>query len=302
MRAAVGNWTWAALVVGACLLRAGGAFAAMQTLAPSDDTFINQGNPGNNNGASVTFFTGTDGHGGVMRGLVRFGMPAGLQGRVTVTGVQLTMTLDGLGPNSMTPGAPAVVSLQALTQAWAEGNGIGDTTTTFTVGQPCGGTISGVTWNQPNCALAGAWTTAGGTVVAAVSGQADTTGIPVGGTVGWGSGANPGLIQDVQGWIDNPASNDGWRLASSTEGSSGLAQRYFSKEAGATAPTLIVSYDCKPGFVASGVSCLPVAAAVPATGPRALAALALALALLAAAFMAPPAWRRRQRPRSARPA
>jgi hypothetical protein len=287
----------AVFLTAAGLLFGGRAFAATQSLAPSDDTFINQGNPANNNGATLSIFTGTDGHGGVMRGLIRFGMPAGLQGRVTVTAVQLTMTLELLGNNTV--GTPAVVTLQALTQPWAEGNGIGDAPSSFTVGQACGGTITGATWNQPNCALAGAWTTAGGAAVAAPSGQADTTGVPAGGAVVWSSAANATLAQDVQGWIDAPSSNDGWRLTSATEGVTAAAQRFFSKEAGASAPTLSVSYTCKPGFVASGNSCLAAGPAVPAVGPIALVCLALALG--AAAFIAPGA-RRRRRSAAARPA
>jgi hypothetical protein len=272
------------LIGGACCVLAGGrALAATQVLATSDDTFVNQLNPANNNGATLTFFTGTDGHGGVMRGLVRFAMPASLQGRVTVTGAQLTLTVAALGDGSA--GAAATETLQALTQAWAQGNGLGDVPSTFTVGQLCGGTITGATWNQPNCSLAGNWTTPGGTVVAAVSGQASNAGVPIGGQVVWSSAANAQLMLDVQGWIDDPSTNHGWRITSSTEGMTAQAQRFLSAEAGAAgAPSLSVTYACKPGFVPSGTDCVAAPPpSAPAAGPFAVAALALLLGVAGAA-------------------
>jgi hypothetical protein len=279
----------AGAVAGACWLAGGRALAATQVVAPSDDTFINQGNPSNNNGATLSIFTGTDGHGGIMRGLVRFGMPGGLQGRVTVTGVQLTMTAQALGNGAA--GADAVESLQAVTQAWVQGNGIGDAPSSFTVGQVCGGSISGATWNQANCTTGTSWTTAGGTVAAAVSGQASTAGVPIGGQVVWSSAANARMSQDVQGWIDDPTSNHGWRIASSTEGETALAQRFFSSEAGSSAPSLAISYTCNAGFVAAGNACVA-APPVPAAGPRAIGILALLLAALATVVL------RRQTPSS----
>jgi hypothetical protein len=266
--------TAAALCAGAWLA-ATTASAATQVVSPSDDTFINSINPDNNNGGSASFFTGLDGHLGVMRGLVRFDMPAGLQGRVTVTNVQLQLTLQALGDG--TAGTAAVESLQAVTQAWVQGNGVGSVTTTFTVGQACGGSITGATWDQANCTTSTNWTTTGGSVTSTVSGQASTSGVPVGGQVTWDSATNAGMNGDVQSWIDSPAGNHGWRITSSTEGGQqGQAQRFFSTEAGTSVPTLRITYSCKPGFQASGNACVAIAS-VPAVGPLATGLLGLLL-------------------------
>jgi hypothetical protein len=256
------------------VLAAGSARAATQVLPPSDDTFINDGNADNNNGATLSIFTGTDGHGGNMRGLIRFAMPASLQGRVTVTGAQLTLTVQALGNG--TAGAAATETLQAVVEAWVQGNGIGDAPSAFTVGEPCGGPVSGTTWNQRDCVAGTPWTTPGATVVAAASGQASTAGVPVGGQVTWSSASNARMNADVQAWIDGPASNHGWRITSSTEGATAEAQRFFSSEAASSRPTLAVTYSCRPGFVASGNDCV-VAAPVPAAGPGAMALFVLAL-------------------------
>jgi hypothetical protein len=268
----------ALLATVACLSGARSAFAGNQVLTASDDTFINAGNPNNNNGASLSFFTGTDGRNGVMRGLLRFGLPASLRGRVTITGVQLVMTIQALGDG--TAGTAATESLQAVTQPWIQGNGFGNTVMAYTVGQACAGSIVGATWNQSNCAAGTTWSTPGGTVAPTVSGQADTTGVPIGGQVTWSSVANPGMIADVQSWIDDPSTNDGWRISSSTEGKGTQAQRFVSTESGASGPTLSIAYDCKPGFVASGNDCAA-ASTAPVAGAPATGLFAISLCVVA---------------------
>ncbi|HET6150960.1 MAG TPA: DNRLRE domain-containing protein [Polyangia bacterium] len=232
--------------------------ALTRTLPPTSDTFINSHNPDNNNGASLSIFTGLEGLGGVMRGLIRFDLPATLQGRVTVTGVQLTLTTRGLGASDSIAGTAATESLQAVTEAWAAGNGAGNAQTLFVVGEPCAGSITGATWNQPDCgASATGWMTIGGSVAPAISGQAVAP-AALDSAVVWDAAAagNAGMIADVQRWIDNPVSNHGWRIASSTEtGVVGSAQRFYAVEATINVPGLVLAYDCKAGFAASGNDC-----------------------------------------------
>lgn len=224
------------------------ALAQTLVLAPAGDSFINSAVPNNNDGASFSLFTGTNGQSGIMRGLVRFATPASLQSRVTVSGVQLTMTTQ-LFPNGNV-GTASTETLRALTEDWIEGNGSGDSQGNYVVGQPCGSAL-GVTWNQRDCIAAIPWATAGGSVSGSVSASAS---VPAAGgaTVTWFS---PGMIGDVQSWIDTPSSNHGWRISSSTEGSAGQAQRFVSKEGGAGAPSLSITYACKAGLQFTGVGC-----------------------------------------------
>src|SRR5262245_39442783 len=70
--------------------------ALQRTLTPAADTFINSAAPDNNNGASASIYTGRTGQGGALRGLIRFVMPAELQGRVNVSQVRLQMITRGL--------------------------------------------------------------------------------------------------------------------------------------------------------------------------------------------------------------
>jgi hypothetical protein len=210
----------------------------------TDDTFINSGNPDNNNGASASIFSGVDGHGGVMRGLVRFALPATLQGGAKVSTVRLRMTVRALGSGNAGGGE---ARLQAVSEPWLQGNGVGGTPMMFTVGEPCGASVSGATWNQPRCAAGTttSWSSPGGAVVTTVSGQVDMTGVPVGGQVIWDSAAtgNSAMTTDVQGWIDTPSSNNGWRISSTDEMTVSAAQRFDAAEAGAsTAPSLTIVY------------------------------------------------------------
>jgi hypothetical protein len=209
--------------------------------AVAADTFINSGFPDNNNGQSGSIFTGRTGMGTIMRGLIKFDLTAAPQGLAVVTDVRLTLTTEGLSANGTSPPTAATESLQAVTVDWSEGSGVGDAPSTFTVGQPCG--TSGATWNQPDCAGGANW--AGGTVAAVASGEASVP-AAIGAKVTWDSAAsgNAGLIADVQGWIDHPETNHGWRIESSTEGSpSAAAQRFTSAQGDATSgPTLAVTY------------------------------------------------------------
>ena len=174
-------------------------------------------------------------------------MPPDLQARVTVTGVRLTLITRGTGFDETTPPTAAgTASLQGSTTSWAEGSGFGDTMAMFTVGQPCG--ASGATWDEPNCAGGTAW--AGGAVASAVSGTASVP-AALEAMVAWDSGSGGGgMLTDVQSWIDDPTTNHGWRIVSSTEGgATGAAQKFYSsEEVGDKGPTLVIDYTCKAGL------------------------------------------------------
>lgn len=220
----------------------------------SADTFINNASPDNNNGRNGSIYTGRNDQGGIMRGLIRFDLPQTLQARATVSNVTLTMTTRGLGSNGTAPPAPATASLQAVTTSWTEGNGIGNDAPTFTVGDPCGTT--GATWNQPNCTGGASW--AGGAVATTVSGQASVP-AAISTAVVWDSATagNAGMVADVQGWLDDPTANQGWRIVSSTEAVTSAAQRFYSAEGSdlPVTPRLAVTYACKGGFAEQGSGC-----------------------------------------------
>jgi len=218
----------------------GGGGTTPMAMTPSADTFINSGNPDNNNGASASLFVGVDDGGGVLRGLVRFDMPAAMAG-ATVSSVRFTLMTRALG-------APALLRLNAFDESWTEGNGVGDAQMMFTVGQTCGAAVSGATWNRPSCADGAGppWAAPGGSVAATASGQYDSNTVAVDVPVSWSSSevGNAGLVADVQRWIDDPSSNHGWRISAADEVSAVTPQRFYSKEGdGTKGPKLMVTYD-----------------------------------------------------------
>lgn len=224
-----------------------------QALAPSADTFINSASPDNNNGASPSIFTGENGQTGLMRGLIMFALPGALQGQVTVSRVTLTMVTQGTGIGDTTPPTAATESLQAVTVTWGEGDGFGSGMSSNTVGQACDTT--GATWDQPKCMGGSAWL--GGSVSASVSGTASVL-AALDTAVTWDSATdgNAGMVSDVQSWIDSPVTNQGWRITSSTEGMSGQAQRFYSREGPTEGPRLSVTLACRVGLVEIDGGCV----------------------------------------------
>jgi hypothetical protein len=89
------------------------------------------------------------------------------------------------------------------------------------------------TWNARFFGIS-AWTTPGGDFSVTVSGSQFAAGTPGAVVI-----ASAGLAADVQGWINNPASNFGWIIVAQNEASS--AVRFSSRE-GSVPPSLQVNY------------------------------------------------------------
>ena len=240
---------WACLAAGWLCLIATFARAGSVSTTQCYDTFLNSQFADNNNGGSTSFFTGESGQGGIMRALVRCDLPAGIDERTTVMQVTLTVRTAGLGSTGTTAPTAATETLRAVTEPWGEGDKVGATSMTYTVGQAC--TTGEASWNQRQCSIAN-WTTGGGTVAAAVSASAASP-ASIGADVAFTSTIG-GMVTDVQSWVATPASNYGWRISSSTEGGLAQAQRFSSSEGGA-GPSLAITYMCKAGFQDTGTSC-----------------------------------------------
>jgi len=107
---------------------------AVANLTVTEDTFINSGQAGNNAGATGWFDAGTDGVGGMRRGLLRFNLstiPAG--STVTSAVVQLTVVrVPGNGPVNST------FDLFRLLANWNEGNKSGNNGAPATAGEQPG--------------------------------------------------------------------------------------------------------------------------------------------------------------------
>ncbi len=211
----------------ALLVWASPAEAAVANLTPVADTFINSGMTNNNAGKTAWFDAGTDGTGGVRRGLLRFDLstiPAG--STITSAVVQLTAT--------KVPANGAVDStfdLFRLLAGWNEGAKAGNNGATASTGE--------ATWND-RMRGTGSWTTPGAKKDAAGTASASVAVTSADNAKYSWSGS--GLVADVQLWVDNPSQNFGWLLTSRAEGSHRSVRGFASRESGGTTGTLVVNY------------------------------------------------------------
>ncbi len=221
--------------------------AATVVLTPTKDTTL-YGPTDKSNGSGAEFFAGRAGHGNILRALVAFDLSA-IPAGVLIESAELALTIT-------TPqGSHAnTVDLHRLLADWGQG--------LSSAGSGGGGgalAMTGdATWNTRFFNTPGAaWATAGGDFASAVSAFDFVTGSS--GTAGFSS---PGLVADVQAWVNGTASNFGWILVAEDEVTTGAAIRFASREAATGKPMLAVSYSVtsvpEPGATAffAGVGAL----------------------------------------------
>ncbi len=212
---------------------AGTAMGAQITLAPIKDNSLFQSvDGGESNGAGSYLFAGrTDSSSDYLRrAAMEFDIAGNVPAGSIIQSATLTLTMSRTKVGAMT------FNLHRLNSEWGEGTSNADA-------QEGGGiaaTANDTTWTH-TFYPGSFWATPGGDFSATVSGTASVGG---NGSYSWGSTAQ--MIADVQGWLNNPASNHGWIL----KGPEGLrsAKRFNSREntSAATRPALVI------GFVSGG--------------------------------------------------
>jgi hypothetical protein len=183
------------------------AFAASVTLNPADDTFISEyvsfANP---NGTSTEMVIGTQGNnvgGPTSRGLIQFDLSSIPSGAV-VNSVTLRMRA------TMAPASP-VSSEFMLHRVLFPWDGLESTWTVRLDPDE--------NWAEPGGE-------AGTDFSATPSGAVQVSGV---GTYTFASTAQ--LVEDVNGWLTNPASNYGWLMKTENESVRFTARRWASREA-----------------------------------------------------------------------
>jgi hypothetical protein len=229
------------------------AWSATATLLASRDNTIFQNPPNNSAGGGAGIFAGTNGAGSPRRGLLEFDVAASVPAGAIITGAELRMHL-GNAPNNN----PQTISLHRLTADWGEGTagsatpGVGGGGMGFAAGP------GDATWNQRFFGST-AWSNPGATgdFTPVASGSAIVAG-PVETAFTWLSTA--ALVADVQGWLDNAATNFGWALVNGNEASAGTVKAFYSRSATQNAsggsldpsfrPTLTITYIPEPSTAA----------------------------------------------------
>ena len=211
---------------------AGVEAASTLTLEPSkDNTLYQAAAGGTSNGAGDYLFVGRINRNQLSqfrRGAIAFDVSA-LPANAIVSSVTLTLTVSSAGPTD-----PTDVMLHRFLADWGEG--------TSNAGEPGGtgadATPGDVTWTHAFHDTV-PWATPGGVFSPTFS--ASTS---IGGESTAYSFTDPRLVEDVAGWLANPAGNFGWALVGD-ETRLGTARRFNSREnpAAATRPQLTIVYD-----------------------------------------------------------
>lgn len=191
------------------------------------------------NGAGERIITGVSGQpvNPLRRGLLRFDVAAAVPAGATITAVTLTMHVV------QTNADPQDVALHRALTAWTEG-------ASDPPGGEGGGTAAGpgdATWLHAS-APDDFWTTPGGDFAGAASATSFFGGL---GSAAW---TGPGLVADVQSWLDAPAGAHGWFILAGEDmpGTSvAFASRQHPDEA--LRPSLLVEFTVVPAPPAAAV-------------------------------------------------
>lgn len=206
------------------------AHAANITLSPIRDNSIYAEN--NNSNALGNIFVGrTAGVSGtsIRRGLLEFDIAGNLPAGSVINSVTLTLQILGAGPAA----GSDILELHPLLADWGEGTSSG-------TGPGALPTTNDATWNFRLFSTA-SWATPGGDFG------------PTSGTTTLGAASTatlssqPGMVANVQNWLDTPGANFGWLMRYSNETTPSTARYFGSREsAPASRPALAIDYTVVP--------------------------------------------------------
>lgn len=162
--------------------------------------------------------------GSVRRGLVAFGVFAAIPQGSTVTGATLILEM------SATSAGSATVSLHRVLAAWGEG------TSASPGGQGAPATQGSATWLHRLYDRV-LWIAPGGDFAPAESASATVGGV---GLYSW---QGPGMVADVQLWLDRPSAGQGWVLIGN-EAAPQTVKRFGAREVQPPGlpPLLVIDY------------------------------------------------------------
>ena len=192
-----------------------------------DNTIFEEG--ALSNGAGSHFFAGTTNAGDVRRGLIAFDLEGSIPAGSVINSVTLTLSM------SRTIAGQMGIELRRATAGWGEGTSQGFRGE----GGGSDATPGDATWTH-RFFDTDEWSSPGGDF-ASVSATVTIGDV---GSYTWAS--TPQMVEDVQSWLDDPASNFGWLLKASDEGPTLSAKRFDSRENPAPASRPRLSIDFSP--------------------------------------------------------
>ncbi|MBS1518127.1 MAG: DNRLRE domain-containing protein [Bacteroidetes bacterium] len=191
-----------------------------------DNTLYEDSNGQLSNGSGQYFFTGKTVGDELRRGVIKFLLVKDIPACATITNVSLRLYM------SRTISGDQDVELRKMNKDW--GASFSDAS-----GEEGNGTQAeegDATWLHTFYSTE-FWDNAGGDF------STDPSSVTTVGGVGYYTWDSSALIQDVQGWLNNPDSNFGWAILGN-ERDAGSAKRFDSREFGTTTfrPVLTVTY------------------------------------------------------------
>ena len=224
------NIALAKLALATCALTVAASAQTTVTIPTDKDTTLYEDGSGAlaNGGGNSVFcgVVGLNGGFGKRRTLLHFDVA----GQIPAGSRILSVEFDIFSAQS-TAFLPIATYMHRVSQDWSEGSvvapGAGGAG-----GQSAPGETTWLHTNYPS----GTWTTPGGDYDPTPSFVFDLASIgPTTATV------DPGMVADVQAWLDNPAGNFGW-LMKTDEQFPQTARRMYAREFGSTPPRITVTY------------------------------------------------------------
>jgi len=213
---------------------------------------VNQGVPNTDgqdlfnrsNGGGPGMFSGGNGALAAHRGLIAFDVAGNIPAGSVITDVSMTPHIGIVAGSGGAPGlgdqTPRTISLFHLTADWGEGITGSNSTTVGGTGQGFPANPGDATWNARFFGSTN-WTTPGGDFRATASGSL-AVGSQFYSPQTWQS--TPGMVADVQEWLDAPSTNYGWILINANEKDRQTHRAFYTKEWSdpAMQPQLLVTY------------------------------------------------------------
>lgn len=201
------------------------AQSGMVSLVPAQDNTLYEDTNGSlSNGSGDYLFAGKTKNNAIRRALVRFSLDDSIPAGVQIDSVKLMLTMS----KSVSGAAP--VTLHRVSTSWGEGASDADNEEGFgsTAQQDDATWIHRFSGGQM-------WNTAGGDFLATAS---DTALVDGNGPYTW---EGPGLVADVNAWLEQPDANFGWILIGD-ESQIPSAKRFNSRENASGGPRLEIYY------------------------------------------------------------
>ena len=219
----------------ALVLTALPASAATVMIVADRDTALFAAGSDNNLGAA-DLVAGTAANGQSARSLFSFDIAANVPAGSTINSV--TFSIGVIRQSNLNQ--PSSYELHRFLKDWSEGSGTGNMGSAAANGD--------TTWNSQfhgNTLWSSPGGQAGDDYISSFSG--------VGSVIDFEDflyqiSSSPGLVSDVQGWLDTPATNEGWMFIATSEGTNGTARRFSSTEV-TGAVTGFLSTDLSPRIV-----------------------------------------------------